>query len=77
MKGDLRVWNIINVPNTPDRYKVSTPKEGYDLITDMANEQLQMSSITSNAFGLEVFEECEWCEWYDENGDDIDRAEFD
>lgn len=73
----LRVWNIINVPNSPDHYSVDTPKEGYDLITDMANEQLQNNLITSNAFGLEVFENGEWTEWCDEFGDDIDHSELD
>ncbi len=27
----------------------------------------------SNAAGLEVFEDNEWCEWHNEDGDDIDE----
>lgn len=76
-EGALRVWNIINPPYSPDHYLVKTPQEAFALIDKMADTQLRDSSIFSNVFGLEVFEGGEWSEWYDENGDDIDRAELD
>jgi hypothetical protein len=75
-EGDLRVWNIINPPYSPNHYSVETPQSGLALINQMADEQLKYSWIEANAFGLEVVEDGEWTEWYDENGDDIDSAEF-
>ena len=73
-EGDLRVWNIVNPPNNPLLYSVSSPKEGKQLIDNLADEQLKDDSITSNAFGLKVFEDGEWCEWYNHYGDDISEA---
>lgn len=73
-EGDLRVWNIINPPNEPNYHSVLAPRKGRDLIDLMAKQQLRIPAIVSNAFGLEVFEDGEWCEWYNESGDDIGSA---
>ena len=44
------------------------------MINHLAKKDLRNPRIDTNAFGLEVFDETEneWCEWYDENGNDID-----
>lgn len=70
----LRVWNVINPPREPNHYLVDTPEEAHLLIGTLAKSQLKDSMITSNAFGLEVFEDGKWCEWYNEYGEDIDGA---
>ena len=69
-----RVWNVINPPSKPKYYPVGTPLLGYMLINRLANEQLKDKRIWANAFGLEVFEDGEWTEWYDEEGRDVDEA---
>lgn len=66
----LEVWNIINPPREP----VPNPREGHELICRLADDQLTMDWIVSNAFGLEVFEEGEWSEWYNEDGEDVDQV---
>lgn len=70
--GALRVFNIINPPNRGSFYPVSSPQHAYNLIERMAKAQLEMNSIHSNVFGLEVFEDGEWSDWYSEDGDDLD-----
>ena len=67
-----RVWYCANFPSTPKYYDVATPEEGADKINELAAKDLKNKNIFSNAFGLEIFEDGEWSEWYDENGDDID-----
>lgn len=53
---------------------VNSPAKAKKLIDKLALEQLKDESIMFNAFGLEVYEDGEWSEWYDENGDGIDEA---
>ena len=68
-----RVWVIANPPNAPDFYPVGGPKEGAVLINKLGDQQLKMPWIHSNAMGLEVFEDGEWTDWYDEEtGEDVD-----
>lgn len=80
------VWNIINVPNKPDYYKVTSPFNAMQVIEKMADEQLEDDSIDSNAFGLLVGEGdnlphpsadremLHWEEWENKDGEDIDAA---
>lgn len=69
----LRVWNIVNVPNAPGHYTVDSPESAQRLIHELAEHQLQQDWIESNAFGLEEWDEeaKEWCEWEDDNGNEI------
>ena len=60
-KGGLWFWRChIDVSNPNPRWVY------------LADEQLNQDWIVSNVFGLEVFEDGEWCEWHDEDGCDID-----
>lgn len=68
---DLRVWVIVNPPSDPKYYPIDTPKDAKTLIDAIADEQLKNDDIDCNAFGLEVYEDGEWCEWYGEDGEDI------
>lgn len=74
-RGELRVWNIVNPPNSGSFFQVQSPQEAIKLINSMADTQLQCPNITSNAFGLEVFEDGEWLEWYSGDGEDINEYE--
>jgi hypothetical protein len=69
---EYRVWYCPNFPGEVIHFYVSSPKEGADKINEQSKKDLHNKNIYQNAFGLEVFEDGEWCEWYDENGDDID-----
>jgi len=71
---ELRVWNVINPPNKPAYYPVSTPQEAYKKIVELSAVQLMNPNVFSNAFGLEVFEDGEWSEWYNEYGEDVSEA---
>jgi hypothetical protein len=75
--GDLRVWNIINVPNEPAYYPVKNPAHAQRLIDALADSQLLQPEITSNVFGLEVFAQDGWEEWYDPEGLDVREAHVD
>ena len=66
-----RVWYIANPPSEPKHYEVVTPEDGADKINQFAKRDLKNKNVFSNAMGLEVFEDGDWSEWYDENGDDI------
>ncbi len=65
-----RVWNSINFERM-DFYTVESVEEAIVLIDNLADAQLKNEAITDNAFGLEVFEDGEWNEYYNEFGDDI------
>jgi hypothetical protein len=71
--GELRVYNIINVPNEATFYPVKDIKHATTLINSLADSQLLDTSIESNVFGLEVFEDGEWLEWESEDGQDIEN----
>lgn len=68
-----RIWWIINPPNEPIFTNVNSVEEGYRLINEEAQRQLKQDWIISNVFGFDEFDGKEWCEWEDEDGNDIDR----
>jgi hypothetical protein len=70
-EGDLRVWNVVNPPNEGERYPVKSPQHAHVLISALADSQLLQEDVVSNAFGLEVFHDGEWEEWYSGDGEDI------
>ena len=78
-EGQLRVWWIPQVPmKTPFKVFVKTIEEAILLLNTLANYDLyqlkhKIKPDYSNAGGLEVFENGEWNEYYDEQGRDIDE----
>ncbi len=69
--GQLRVWWSRNTE--PIEYHVvDSPKEATNIIHTLTQIDLKNPNVTVNACGLEVFEDGEWCEWYDEDQRDID-----
>jgi hypothetical protein len=68
------VWNIINPPAPAHYYKVDNPKQGHALIEQMANLQLTQPTIECNVFGLQVWADEGWEDWYNDEGQDVDDA---
>ena len=73
---EYRVWRCINFPSPAKHYPVNSPEEGADKINKLAKIDLRNPRVGANAFGLEVFEDGEWVEWYDEDGNDIDDLAY-
>lgn len=85
--GALRVWHIPQVPGKPFYVPVATPQEAKKILDVLAKyDQFQFEHNIKpdycNAAGLEVYEADTgegapgWCEWHDENGNDIDATEL-
>ena len=77
---DARVWWIPQVPMNPFYIPVRTTEEAVKILDTLAKYDLfqlanNIKPDYSNAGGLEVFEDGEWCEWCDEEGADIDATE--
>lgn len=76
-EGGLRVWWIPQIPMRPFYYLASSVKEAVVLCDCLARYDIfqyenSIKSDYSNAGGLQVFENGEWSDWYDEEtGDDI------
>lgn len=71
-EGDLAVWRTTNVPNTPRWFAVPDPFIGAFFIQALTIADLENDDIFSNVMGLCVYEDGEWTEWYDEEGEEID-----
>lgn len=76
--GDLRVWHIPQLPMDAFYVLVKSPEEAIKILEVLAHYDLfefenNVKPDYSNAAGLEVYEDGEWIEWYDdETGEDID-----
>jgi len=73
----LRIWHIPQVPGKAFNVAVNTPREAkkiLDVLADYDAFQFEnkIKPDYSNAAGLEVFENGEWCEWEDAEGNNID-----
>ncbi|MFX0133045.1 MAG: hypothetical protein ACFFDN_05295 [Candidatus Hodarchaeota archaeon] len=67
----LRVWWIQNPPNNPQYFDVENVTDAIIKLDELANNDLQNESIISNVGGLEIFENNDWYEYYDDEGRDI------
>jgi len=73
-EGDLQVWWIPQVPMKAFTVLVKNVDEAKLLIETLAKYDAfqyrhNIKPDYSNAGGLNVFENGEWCEWYDEEND--------
>jgi hypothetical protein len=75
-KPQYRIWYVTNIPNEPVFEDVESPETGAKRMKVLIEEQLQDSSIESNAFGLEEYypEFKDWGEWYNDMGEDVLEA---
>ena len=74
IEGALQVWWVRNPPRPAEYHEVSDPLDAAAKLKDLAERDLRTTWVISNAGGLEVFEDGEWTEWYNEEGQDIDEA---
>ncbi len=73
--GTLRVWWIPQVPG-PRFYVLASPEQAQLVLTTLARYESTYLEDRgyANAGGLEVFEDGEWCEWNNDEGQDIDAV---
>ena len=75
----LRVWWIPQIPGKPFHVGVDTVEEGVKIMEVLAEYDLfqyenKIKPDYANVGGLEIFEDGEWCSWYDdETGEDDPR----
>ena len=78
--GTLCVWWIPQVPMEPFHVEVKSIGEARKILEVLAQYDIfqfknNVKPDYCNAGGLEVFQDGEWFEWYDEeDGDDIDSV---
>ena len=75
-KGDLEIWHIPQVPMTAFRIPVKNVEEATKILDVLADyDEFQFKHKVkpdySNVQGLEEFDGKEWCEYYDDEGRDI------
>lgn len=74
--GTLRVWHIANPPKDPFTKIVKNIKEAEIVLNIIWNYDLYLGdAVSSNASGIEIFEEIDgemqWSEYYNDNGEDV------
>jgi hypothetical protein len=80
-EGDLRVWWTPQVPMKAFYVSVKTVREGRLILDTLAFYEIfqfdnKVKPDYCNTGGLEVFENGEWTDWYDEmSGDGIDELD--
>ena len=80
-EGDLRVWWIPQVPGQPFIVPVKTTLEGRLLLDTLAEYDMfqlreNIKPDFSNAGGLNIWEDGEWVDYCDEEGDEIDHEKY-
>lgn len=65
----LQVWWIRN--GVTEKHRVLTVEDAIKLIKQFIKEDLEDKKFVWNAGGLEEFEDGEWTEWYNDDGEDI------
>ncbi len=72
----MRVWHIPQIPVKAFHVPVKSPDEAVIMLNALADYDIfQLENNIKpdyfNAQGLEVFEDDEWIEWYNDDGEDI------
>lgn len=78
---DLKIYWIPQVPMKAFERPVSSPQEAKKILELLADYDIfqfenKVKPDYSNSGGLQVFDGEDWVDWEDENGDNIDDAEF-
>jgi len=68
-KQILRVWHNVNGDN--HFHNVGSVKQAQEVINKWIKNDLMFDDIIFNAFGLEILENGEWSEYYNDDGLDI------
>jgi len=79
--GVLKVWWIPQIPMNAFEVQVDTPREGKKLLDILANYDIfqyenNIKPDYCNAGGLSIYEDGEWTDWYNEDGESIDEVTF-
>lgn len=79
--GDLQVWHIPQVPMKPFIVPVANLVEAKLLLDTLAQYDIfqfenRIKPDYCNAGGLSVFEDGEWTDWWDDDGNQIDDLEM-
>lgn len=77
-EGDLQVWWMPQVPMKAFKVPVANTEQAILILETLADYDIfqfenRVKGDYCNAGGLEVFEDGQWCEWADEDGDGIDE----
>ena len=72
-EGDLRVWWIRNAPRPAEYHLVTDAESAHYILEALAQNDLRDDRVDNNIGGLEVYNDGEWEEWYDEEGRNIDE----
>ena len=77
----LRIWWVPQIPMSAFRVDVDSPREGKKLLDILAKYDLfqlrnNIKPDYSNAGGLEVYENGEWLDWENADGQNIDEVQF-
>lgn len=86
--GELRVWWIPQLPMKAFCYPVGSIKEAKSMLNMLAQYDLfqmehNVKGDYSNVGGLQVWEDVdgegtfEWCDWMNDDGNDIDEVDND
>ena len=72
----LRVWWIPQIPMQSFYYPVKSVRDGALLLDVLAKYdkfeyENNVKPDYSNVGGLQMFEDGEWCDWTDENGENL------
>jgi len=81
MEGDLRIWWVPQFPCDQFYWPISNALEGKHVLDMLAMYDIfqfehKIKPDYSNTGGLEVFEDGEWCDWQNEDGDSIYDVDF-
>lgn len=79
-EGMLRIWWIPQVPMKAFNYPVKSVNEAKKILNLLADYDLfqlahRIKPDYSNVGGLQVFEDGEWIDWSDEEGNSIDMLD--
>ena len=77
-EGDLKVWWIPQVPMKPFEVPVKNTDEAHLILNVLAaydyfQYKTRVKGDYANAGGLLIFEDGEWLEWENEEGENIDQ----
>lgn len=78
--GDLRVWHIPQIPGKPFHVTVASVEQAKLVLSVLANYDIfqfknRIKPDYSNASGLDVFQDGDWWEWEDKDGNTINETE--
>lgn len=79
IEGQMRIWWIPQVPGKSFLVPVTTIAEAKLILKTLADYDIfqlknRIKPDYCNAGGLCRFEDGEWCDWYDDDGNDIDST---